>query len=88
VFRAGFRKLFDRNDEEGSVLTLGAMTGVVALLAHSVLDFNLHIAANEALFYSLCFAAATPFRHRVRQLEFVSAPAEEEITPIMADTQA
>jgi O-antigen ligase len=87
MFRSGFQKLFDRNDEEGSVLTLGAMTGVVALLAHSVLDFNLHIAANEALFYSLCFAAATPFRHRVRQLEFVSAPAEEEITPIMADTQ-
>jgi hypothetical protein len=64
------------------------LTGVVALLAHSVLDFNLHIAGNEALFYSLCFAAATPFRHRVRPVEFIPTATEEEIIPVMADTHA
>jgi O-antigen ligase len=88
VFRGGFRKIFERNDEEGSVLTLGAMTGVVALLAHSMLDFNLHIASNAAFFYTLCFAIAIPFRHRVRQLEFAQAEAEEEVEPLTVETKA
>src|SRR5581483_8038753 len=40
VFRQGFRKAFDKTDYEGSMLALGGMTAVVALLAHSFLDFN------------------------------------------------
>jgi O-antigen ligase len=88
VFRGGMRKIFEPSDEEGSVLTLGAMTGIVALLAHSMLDFNLRIAANAAIFYSLCFAVATPFRHRVRQLEFANVEAEEEVEPLTVDTSA
>jgi O-antigen ligase len=88
VFREGMRKIFDRNDEEGSILTLGAITGIVALLAHSMLDFNLRIASNAAVFYSLCFAVATPFRHRVRQLEFAGVETEEEADPVAVETQA
>jgi hypothetical protein len=53
-----------------------------------MLDFNLHIAANAAVFYSLCFAVATPFRHRVRQLEFVATETEEEVEPLTVETQA
>jgi hypothetical protein len=30
--------------------TLGAMTGIVAILVHSFVDFNLHIPANAVLF--------------------------------------
>jgi len=83
IFRQGLRKIFDREDYEGSVLAIGVIAGVVALLAHSIFDFNLHIAANAALFYSLCSAAAVPYRRRVRQLEFTSWEAEVE--PIMVD---
>ena len=86
VCREGSRKVSDRNDQEGSVLALGAMTGVVALLAHSLLDFNLHIAANAAVFYVLCSAIAAPFKHQVRQLEFT--PLEEDVEPIMVDSRA
>lgn len=86
VFRGGFRKIFDRNDHDGSVLAVGVVTAIVALLAHSALDFNLHIPANAALFYVLCAAAATPFRHRVREVVF--PPSEDDIEPEMVDTPA
>ncbi|MGZ4787327.1 MAG: O-antigen ligase family protein [Terriglobales bacterium] len=79
VFRSGFRKIFDPADYEGSVLAIGVTTGVMALLVHSALDFNLHIPANAALFYALCSAAATPYRHHVRRLEFTSAQPELEL---------
>jgi O-antigen ligase len=83
VFRSAFRKIFDRGDYEGSVMCIGVISGVVALLAHSLLDFNLHIPANAALFYSLCSIAATPYKHRVRQPEFTYAETEPD--PIMVE---
>jgi len=87
VFRGGFRKVLDRKDYEGSVLALGALTGITALLSHSMLDFNLHIPANAALFFVLCSAAATPFRRRVRQLQFIH-PEEDEVQPITVEGRA
>lgn len=80
VFRQGFRKAFDKTDYEGSMLALGGMTAIVALLAHSVLDFNLHIPGNAALFSLLCSAVATPYRRRIRQLAFIDRDHEEEET--------
>ena len=87
VFREGLRRVFDQKDREGSILDLGVLTGLVALLAHSALDFNLHIAANAALFYTLCSAAATPFKHRVRQLSFAQFENEED-EPLMVNSPA
>lgn len=87
VFREGFRKISDKKDHDGSVLALGALTGVAALLAHSALDFNLHIAANAAIFYVLCSAVATPFKRRVRQLAFTRWD-EGDIEPITVDGSA
>lgn len=69
AFRGGFSKLRDDKNDEGQLLTFAAMTSVVAMLVHSLLDFNLHIPANAALFFVQCSAAATPFKHRVRPLE-------------------
>ncbi len=68
VFRGGLRKIFDQDDYEGSVLAVGMIAGMSAILAHSMLDFNLHIPANAALFYALCAAAASPYRRQMRQL--------------------
>jgi O-antigen ligase len=65
VFRSGFAKIMDRDDGEGRLLTLAALTGVLGILIHSFLDFNLHIPANASLFFVLCAAVATPFSHRI-----------------------
>lgn len=62
MFRGGMRKIADKSDSKGSTLSLGLLAAIVALLAHSFMDFNLHIPANAAIFYSVCAAAATPFR--------------------------
>jgi hypothetical protein len=39
-------------------VTLAAVLGVTGILVHSVVDFNLQIPANAALFYVLCTVAA------------------------------
>ena len=86
VLGEAFRKILDKKDYEGSLLALGATTGVVALLAHSALDFNLHISANAALFYVLCSAIATPYKHRVRQLSFARWEASD-VEPIAVEAR-
>ncbi|MFC1830822.1 O-antigen ligase family protein [Thermodesulfobacteriota bacterium] len=48
-FTIGFKKI-DSNSRQISSFTLGAMTGIVAILVHSFVDFNLHIPANAILF--------------------------------------
>jgi len=91
VIRGGMRKIADKGDREGSILALGLMAGIVALLTHSMLDFNLHIPANAAMFYVLCTAAATPFRHRIRHANFAPAArkrkkkAEPDLQPMLMD---
>jgi hypothetical protein len=62
----------ERADEDGRILTLGALTGVTAILVHSLFDFNLHIPANAALFFVLCAAVATPFRRNIQPAQVPS----------------
>lgn len=91
VVRGGWQKISDRIDHEGGTLALGLMAGITALLAHSALDFNLHIPANAAMFYVLCAAAATPFRHSIRHAAFTTPArkeAEMEMEPIPVDGPA
>ena len=40
--------------------TLGAMTGITAILFHSITDFNLHIPANAILFTVLAALVVAP----------------------------
>lgn len=49
LFNAGRKKLHSTSRQTWG-LSLGAMTGIVAILAHSFVDFNLHIPANAILF--------------------------------------
>jgi len=65
LFRQGFMKLknpslFIRG------ITLGAMAGIVAILCHSVMDFNLHIPANALFFTVLCAIVAAPETTKVK----------------------
>ena len=75
---AGLAKATDPGDHEGRLLTLAALTGVAGIVVHSLLDFNLHIPANAALFFVLCAAVATPFKHRIKPVQFESWQANED----------
>jgi len=55
-YRNGFRGLYERGQNINPV-KLGVLAGCTGLLVHSFTDFNLHIPANAALFYSLCALA-------------------------------
>ncbi len=46
-----------RSSDFGSTARLAALTGCTGLLVHSLVDFNLHIPANAAMFYVLCAIA-------------------------------
>jgi O-antigen ligase len=49
LYRKGFQKLKNPSRLVRGV-TLGAMSGITAILVHSIFDFNLHIPANALLF--------------------------------------
>ena len=53
LFRHGFCSLKGA-DLLARSIALGAMAGIVAILCHSFIDFNLHIPANALLFAVLC----------------------------------
>lgn len=52
IFAEGVKKLKSRSRQTWGI-TLGALTGIVAILFHSLVDFNLHIPANTLLFITL-----------------------------------
>ena len=59
LYRKGFRKL---NNPSRLVrgTTLGALSGITAILVHSIADFNLHIPANALLFTVLAALVVAP----------------------------
>jgi len=59
LFRRATSKL-DHLSRQVRGVTLGALCGIVALLIHSVVDFNLHIPANAILLAALAALAAGP----------------------------
>jgi O-antigen ligase len=58
VYRRATRKLKNWTVDTNGAISLAAMLGVAGILVHSLLDFNLQIPANAALFYVLCTVAA------------------------------
>lgn len=59
---------------------LAAFTGCVGILIHSFADFNLHIAANAAMFYVLCALATMPHGadpDNVREMPIIRAQTDE-----------
>ncbi len=85
TFRRAWAKLENWTETVNGSLTVAALLGCIGILVHSLLDFNLQIPANAALFYALCaIAASDPVqelqRRRSRRqnliLEPMSRPAE------------
>jgi hypothetical protein len=58
-YRRGFKKLKNPSRLVRGT-TLGAMSGVFAILVHSIVDFNLHIPANAVLFTILGALVVAP----------------------------
>lgn len=58
LFGFAAKKLKHFPADINTAVTLAAVLGVSGILVHSVVDFNLQIPANAALFYALCAVAA------------------------------
>ena len=58
VFRIGSKKLRNWPTDINGAIALAALLGVTGILVHSLVDFNLQVPANAAMFYVLCTIAA------------------------------
>ena len=68
VLRQAAGKLKNWTETTNGAMTMAALLGCVGILVHSLLDFNLHIPANAALFYVLCaIAASAPLQESQRR---------------------
>jgi O-antigen ligase len=57
LYREAIHNLRSAKHSEAATISVAAVAGCTGLLAHSFLDFNLHIPANAAFFYVLCSIA-------------------------------
>ena len=57
LYRHGLRNLRAARVSPAAMFSTAALAGCTGLLTHSLVDFNLHIPANAALFYVLCATA-------------------------------
>jgi O-antigen ligase len=68
VLRQAAGKLKNWTETTNGAMTMAALLGCVGILVHSLLDFNLQIPANAALFYVLCaIAASAPLQESQRR---------------------
>jgi O-antigen ligase len=58
VFRSAAKKVRNWPTDINGAVALSAILGIVGILVHSLVDFNLQVPANAALFYVLCTMAA------------------------------
>lgn len=63
LYRKGFKKLKNPSRLVRGT-TIGALSGITAILAHSIVDFNLNIPANAVLFTVLVAIVAAPLPKR------------------------
>jgi len=76
LYRQVLRKTAKWPSDVSGAVTLACALGTVGILVHSLVDFNLQIPANAALFYVFCtMAAAPPLLQRARKRRPV--PADE-----------
>jgi O-antigen ligase len=66
LYRQGVRNIRLINFSPTAMMSTAALAACMGLLAHSFMDFNLHIPANAALFYVMCAVATAPRGNRVR----------------------
>jgi O-antigen ligase len=69
ALRPALRKSIDWHSDVNGTVALAATLGITGILVHSLVDFNMQVPANAALFYALCTVAAVehPFTMRARK---------------------
>jgi O-antigen ligase len=79
LYRSAIKKIGNWSVEINGAVTLACLVGLIGILVHSAVDFNLQIPGNASLFYVLCtMAASEPFVQPVRKRHIVpTRPAEE-----------
>ena len=60
VFRQVRRKTHKWTSDVSGAVSIACALGVLGILVHSLVDFNLQIPANAALFYAFCVIASAP----------------------------
>ena len=63
---ATYRRFLKRRDPYCIYLYMGGLTGLVAILIHSISDFNLHIGANGLYFFFVCAICVSAVHTRIR----------------------
>jgi len=83
VYTSAIKKIGNWSEEISDAVALACLLGLSGILVHSIIDFNLQIPANAALFYVLCtIAASEPFVQPMRKRRTVrSMPSVEVVTP-------
>jgi O-antigen ligase len=78
MYQHARRKIAKWSTEVTSAATLACSLGVIGILLHSLVDFNLQIPANAALFFVFCsIAAGPPLLTRLRKPKPVSTQEED-----------
>jgi O-antigen ligase len=82
VYRTAVKKLGNWTGDLSGAVTLACLLGMTGILVHSILDFNLQIPANAAIFYVLCMVATSePFAQPARKRKPVRTRPVEELPP-------
>lgn len=78
LFRQVRRKAHKWTSDVSSAVTLACALGVLGILVHSFVDFNLQIPANAALFYVFCaIGSAPPLLQRSRKRRPIETEDEQ-----------
>ena len=67
VLRPALRKSHKWTSDLNGTVAVAAILGISGILIHSLVDFNMQIPANAALFYSLCTVAAMEPRFKTHR---------------------
>jgi O-antigen ligase len=67
VLRPAFRKSHNWGSDLNGTIAVAAILTISGILVHSLVDFNMQIPANAALFYSLCTVAAMEPRFKTHR---------------------
>jgi O-antigen ligase len=79
LYRRAIPKIGNWTSEVSAAVTLACTLGITGIMVHSLLDFNLQVPANAALYYVICtIAAAPPLLQRSRKRRPVAT--EEQVT--------
>jgi O-antigen ligase len=88
AFRGASAKMANWMTDVSGAVTLACTVGITGILVHSLVDFNLQIPANAALFYVFCtLAAAPPLYQRSRKRKPATPSDEGHSEPVLPATE-